>query len=167
MSKSGQYDTFNTPYKPNLFSPLANFSPSWNTPGTGVSSYYPAPFSPIPSKHTVLATPRASGQSKRKSSGKENTSTTPVDHRKRGKKLPLTITDKIKLFHGFTKHDLGWTYSEALYYTSQATTDLDFTQTSLDDSDSRLSKWDTSRESITATARKSCPSKIDATPANW
>jgi hypothetical protein len=150
MSESQQTDALHTPYKLNTHTPLANYSTSWNTPGTGVSGYYSTAFSPIQPHYSALATPKASSQLKRKSYGKENTPL-PTDRRKRGKKSALTISDKVKLFHGFLKQELDWTFSEALFYTSQATTDLDFTDTALDLQDPRLKQWDTSRESITAT----------------
>ncbi|KAF8191273.1 hypothetical protein BJ912DRAFT_295157 [Pholiota molesta] len=166
MSESQQNNALHTPYKVTTHTPLANYSTSWNTPGTGVSGYYSAPFSPIPSNHNSQATPQNTLRSKRKAWGKENTPAT-AERRKRGKMSPLTISDKVKLFYGFIKHELDWTLSEALFYASQPTTDLDFSQTTLDAHDSRFNHWNISRESITATLQhffngnvKYPPSKI-------
>ncbi|KAF8193655.1 hypothetical protein BJ912DRAFT_1091531 [Pholiota molesta] len=157
MSESQQNNALHTPYKVTTHTPLANYSTSWNTPGTGVSGYYSAAFSPIPSNHSSQATPRNNPKSKRKAWGKENTPA-PADRRKRGKMSPLTISDK---------HELDWTFGEALFYASQATADIDFSQTTLDAHDSRFNQWNISRESITATLQhffngnvKYPPSKI-------
>ncbi|KAF8166678.1 hypothetical protein BJ912DRAFT_1092378 [Pholiota molesta] len=164
MSESQQTNALHTPYKVTTHTPLANYSTSWNTPGTGVSGYYSAAFSPIPSNHSSRATPKNTSGSKRKAWGKENTPA-PADRRKRGKITPLTISDKVKLFYGFIKHELDWTFSEALFYASQATADLDFSQTTLDAHDSRFNQWNISRESITATLQHFFNGNVKYPPA--
>ncbi len=78
------------------------------------------------------ASQAASGKSaavKRKYLGKENASLN-TDPKKRRKKQALTNSDKVKLFHGFIKTKLQWSYSEAIFYTSQATSNFDFDSTS-------------------------------------
>lgn len=140
------------------FSPLQHTLHSWSTPfaktwinlRTGVSSYYGTPFSPTPSRYDPMATPATLLVSKRENTGKENVLLF-GEPKKRAKKLPLTVGDKSRLFHGFLKHGLQWSYSEALFHTSKGTSDVKFGNLSLSINDPRLQKRDTSRESMTAT----------------
>ncbi|KAF9472792.1 hypothetical protein BDN70DRAFT_937918 [Pholiota conissans] len=164
MANSGQNSPPNTPYTANLPSSTTNFTSTWNSPGTGFSNYYSTPFSPTPSHFNARATLGTPVQSKRKFSGKENSHAV-TDRNKRTKKPSLTISDKVKLFHGFLKNELQWSYSEALFYTSQATSSLDFNDSVLASADSRIQKWAVSRESITATLQHFFNGHVDYPPS--
>ncbi|KJA28108.1 hypothetical protein HYPSUDRAFT_801622 [Hypholoma sublateritium FD-334 SS-4] len=164
MASSGQNGPPNTPLRPVLFNISTPAHVPWNTPGTGVSNYYSAPFSPTPASHEGRATPGTSAPVKRKYLGKENNSLN-TDPKKRRKKQALTNSDKVQLFHGFIKTELQWSYSEAIFYTSQATSNFDFDSTSLSNNDPRSQKWGASRESITATLQHFYNGRTEHPPA--
>lgn len=101
-----------TPHQRNILTPITP------TPyGFSNSS-----FSPFPSSLSLPATPvppsSSLGSGKRK--GKENHIPRQTKRQKTLGTTPerLTTGQKLRLFYGFLKHELGWSYGEALFYTS-------------------------------------------------
>jgi len=85
---------------------------------TGILPYYSAYRTP---STPVTPTPGSTNCRGRKRKDKENLLPTPVP-RKRAK-VDLTDMEKVKMFYGFIKEELGWSYGETLYKTSLSLAD--------------------------------------------
>jgi len=160
-----------TPFRVTLGPPTTPFW-SQNTPGTGISAY-----------PTSLATPTGSRTSKtpvptsRKRSNKENELPTVVKRQKTSHKLPdqkppLSVFEKLQVFHGFLRDELLWSYGELLFYTSQRLSgknrdDIPSTPTQRHSN----SKWSASHEQMTAVMQHFFNGRGKFTPAmvleNW
>ena len=106
-----------TPHQRNILTPITP-TPFWNYNGVSNSS-----FSPFPSSLSLPATPvppSSSLGSGKKQKGKENSISRQTKKQKTLETTPelLTTGQKLRLFYGFLKYELGWSYEEALFYTS-------------------------------------------------